>query len=133
MTAFELRVFGREITVHRFDTVGGVLDAIVTMIDQLPTLDDRNEARKRLRQRLANVGECPTPTKRWFRSRAAACKYQRRYQPPAAGQKERLYPYECSGGGHWHLTHYTPRQMAAAAERINQPAPYENGTSDENP
>ncbi|KAB7761785.1 hypothetical protein [Mycolicibacterium mucogenicum] len=125
MTAFELRVFAREITVHRFDTVGGVLDAIVTMIDQLPTLEDRNRARKLLRERLTNVGECSNPEKRWFRSRAAANKYQRRYQPPIPGTKERLYPYECSGGGHWHLTHYTPAQMAAARKRINQPAPYE--------
>lgn len=130
MTSMELRILGRDITVHRFDTVTGVLDAIITMIDQLPTLDDRNEARKRLRQRLANVGECSTPGKRWFRSRAAACKYQRRYQPPIPGSKERLYPYECSGGGHWHLTHYTPDEMAAARERINQPAPYEEGTTE---
>lgn len=100
MTSFELRVFGQEVTVHRFDTVGGVLDAIVT--------------------------------KKWFRSRAAATKYQRRFQLPTPGVKERRYPFECPGGGHWHLTHYTPAQMAATRERMNQPAPYEESdTTDE--
>lgn len=60
---------------------------------------------------------CPTPDKQQYRSQAGANRAQRdRYARP--GKRNRLYPYECAGNGHWHLTHHTPeRQKAIFDER----------------
>jgi hypothetical protein len=47
---------------------------------------------------------CPHPEKRVFRSKAAAARYFRRIRLPA-GEKDRLRPYRCQAGDHWHLAH----------------------------
>lgn len=48
--------------------------------------------------------DCPTPTKRRFRSKAAAVRWRRRAKSPAVARV--LHPYPCYG--HWHLTHNEP-------------------------
>ncbi|OBC14073.1 hypothetical protein A5784_30695 [Mycobacterium sp. 852013-50091_SCH5140682] len=61
---------------------------------------------------------CPTPEKRIYRSKAKANRYQRRRRPPAGEKKDRLYPYMCPCGEHWHLTHQSPALQARIAARI---------------
>ncbi|CAA0129294.1 Uncharacterised protein [Mycolicibacterium vanbaalenii] len=64
--------------------------------------------------------ECPTPAKKAFRSKAAACRFQRRnYNGPG---KDRLWPYECVCGS-WHLTHQTPAEQARIAARVQAARP----------
>jgi hypothetical protein len=65
-----------------------------------------------------DVPACPTPDKRAYRSKAKANRFQRRTRPPLGTKKDRLYPYECPSGLHWHLTHQTPAQQAAIRARI---------------
>lgn len=61
---------------------------------------------------------CPTPWKQSYRSRAEAKREQRQRQMKA-GRKEHLYPYLCRADeSHFHLTHYTPDEMAKASLRI---------------
>ncbi|MGB3483977.1 MAG: phage antirepressor KilAC domain-containing protein [Mycobacterium sp.] len=57
------------------------------------------------------TGICPTPSKQSYRSQATAkhAEIERR----SRGNQNRLYPYECSAGGHWHLTHHTPERQLA--------------------
>ncbi|WP_157680139.1 hypothetical protein [Mycobacterium dioxanotrophicus] len=61
---------------------------------------------------------CPTPDKRTYRSKAKANRYQRRRRPPAGEKKDRLYPYLCPCGEHWHLTHQSPALQARIRARI---------------
>lgn len=62
---------------------------------------------------------CPTPTKKRYRSKAAAKRAERLWRPSEFNPnpvKERLYPYLCPSGEHWHLTHYnTPPQTQQRA------------------
>lgn len=61
------------------------------------------------------MGDCPTPHKKQFRSKAAAKRWWRRGYWP--GEKQRLYPYVCPACEHWHLTHYTPDQQKTLVHR----------------
>lgn len=56
---------------------------------------------------------CPTPEKQQYRSQADANRNQRRMP----GQRDRLYPYQCPSGQHWHLTHHTPERQLAVFDR----------------
>lgn len=55
---------------------------------------------------------CPTPGKQQYRSQAEANKAQRH-----RGGHERLYPYECPTGQHWHVTHHTPDEQSRRFDR----------------
>lgn len=66
----------------------------------------------------AEAAACPTPDKRAYRSKAKANRFQRRTRAPLGTKKDRLYPYECPSGQHWHLTHQKPAQQAAIRARI---------------
>lgn len=65
---------------------------------------------------MPDSAECPTPTKRTFRSKAEAARWWRRAY--YAHGKDRLYPYLCPCGAHWHLTHQTPQEQAEISARI---------------
>ncbi|SRX93607.1 prophage antirepressor [Alicyclobacillus acidocaldarius subsp. acidocaldarius Tc-4-1] [Mycobacterium shimoidei] len=54
---------------------------------------------------------CPTPDKKQYRSQAEANRAQRERYARRGDHKERLYPYECPSGEHWHLTHHTPEKQ----------------------
>lgn len=64
-----------------------------------------------------SIGNCPTPDKKWYRSQAEANRHERERYTGRHGKKERLYPYECPGGGHWHLTHHTPEQQGVIFDK----------------
>lgn len=59
------------------------------------------------------MSDCPTPDKKWYRSQAEANKAERQWHGPKGDGRSKLYPYECSAGGHWHLTHHTPENQRA--------------------
>lgn len=59
---------------------------------------------------------CPTPDKKVYRSQADANRYQRQ-KPVGRGTKQRLYPYECPSGEHWHLTHHTPEKQMSVFDK----------------
>lgn len=58
------------------------------------------------------TAECPTPDKKRYRSQAEANRAERAWHGPHESGRSRLYPYLCSTGDHWHLTHYTPEAQA---------------------
>ncbi len=61
--------------------------------------------------------DCPTPDKRRYRSQADAKRAHRdRYARPGQ-HKDRLYPYECPSGDHWHLTHHTPEKQMTTFDK----------------
>lgn len=59
--------------------------------------------------------DCPTPTKKKFRSAAEAKRYNRSSQWP--GGKARLWPYECDCGS-FHLTTQNYDEQKRIAESI---------------
>lgn len=64
--------------------------------------------------------DCATPDKHSYRSQAEANRAERDRR--SRGGMNRLYPYECSSGGHWHLTHHTPeKQLAVFNHDSGQP------------
>lgn len=67
---------------------------------------------------MSEPAVCPTPDKHPYRSKAAANRSQRRRYAPPGEHKDRLYPYLCACGRHWHLTHQTPAQQREIAQRI---------------
>lgn len=72
-----------------------------------------------------DVDLCPTPDKKRYRSRAEARKSEREFHSGKDGHRDRLYPYECPSGEHWHLTHHTPEKQA----RVFDPDTREVGLS----
>lgn len=60
---------------------------------------------------------CPTPNKQQYRSQAEANKAQRH-----RGGHDRLYPYECPTGQHWHVTHHTPEAQQRTFDRDSHAA-----------
>jgi prophage antirepressor-like protein len=60
---------------------------------------------------------CPTPDKKQFRSQAEANRFQRDRYAGYGQHKQKLYPYECSSGKHWHLTHHTPQKQAVVFDQ----------------
>lgn len=60
------------------------------------------------------VTACPTPDKKQYRSQAEANKAQRH-----RGGHDRLYPYECPSGQHWHVTHHTPEKQRTLFDKDN--------------
>jgi prophage antirepressor-like protein len=58
---------------------------------------------------------CPTPDKKQHRSQAEANRWERKFT--RRGGKERLYPYLCAAGDHWHLTHHTPEKQAKVFDK----------------
>lgn len=71
------------------------------------------------------VDTCPTPNKKRYRSQADARRAERGFHDSRKGHRERCYPYRCSSGGHWHLTHHTPEAQA----RVFDPETREAGLS----
>jgi anti-repressor protein len=69
-------------------------------------------AAHRTRVGVLVTGRCPTPGKQQYRSQAEANKSQRH-----RGGHDRLYPYECSTGEHWHVTHHTPDKQQRTFDR----------------
>lgn len=65
----------------------------------------------------ATTDACPTPDKKRYRSQAEANRMQRERYARKGDDKQRLYPYECVGCGHWHLTHHTPERQATVFDK----------------
>lgn len=68
-----------------------------------------------------DVGRCPTPDKKQFRSHAEAARFQRDRNMPGRS-KNRLWPYECPSGEHWHLTHHSPETQAETGAKVQRRA-----------
>lgn len=71
---------------------------------------------------LAGLDTCPTPTKKRYRSQAEANRHERQRYARRGQHKDRLYPYECASGGHWHLTHHTPERQATVFDKASKAA-----------
>lgn len=58
---------------------------------------------------------CTTPDKQCYRSQAEANRAERSQR----SRTGRLYPYECTSGEHWHLTHHTPQKQLSVFNHNN--------------
>lgn len=66
--------------------------------------------------RIVAADTCPTPLKQRYRSKSDAKSGRQRAR--AVHGNDRLWPYECPAGGHWHLTHWDPDMQKWIAARI---------------